>query len=162
METSPSSPALSPKQHGILQALLAGHTISEAAELGGVHRSTVYHWCRHDTVFAAAWRDAQSQQAAIILDSFRRLASRALETLESLMTGPSVPASVRLKAATFILQAVLAADPYARTEPRLTTATVDHVMTSASVVAAKDSAAAAPRTGDARAAATPAHHARAA
>lgn len=120
---------LQPKQREALDALLSGASMTEAAATAGVHRATLHNWCRENTIFRAALRDAQSQKAQIVLDGFRDATAKALETIESIMTDPQAPAAVRLRAATLIIQAVAKSDPYTQpAEPRLTTATVDHII----------------------------------
>lgn len=130
---------LSPKQREILEALISGSTISEAAAKSGVHRSTVHLWCRQNTVFRAALRDAESQQASIILDGLRERAGKALQTVDEIMADPSAPAAVRLRAATLIIQAVANADPYAKpAEPRLTTSDVDRIIEAGAAVGGEE------------------------
>lgn len=64
----------------VLEALLSGSTISESAAKADVHRSTVHLWCRQNTVFRAAPRDAESRQATTVFDGLRGLGARALST----------------------------------------------------------------------------------
>lgn len=131
---------LQPKQREALDALLSGASMTEAAALAGVHRATLHNWCRDNTFFRAALRDAQSQQAGIVQDGLRASASKALETIESIMTDPEAPAAVRLRAATLIIQAV-SKDPYTQpAEPRLTTAAVDNIIEAAAQVGAEEQA----------------------
>lgn len=145
MQSSPSVSQLSPKQSEVLEALLSGSTISHAAELTGVHRSTIHLWCRGNTIFRAALRDAQSQQANLVLDGLRNRANRALETLEEIMIDPAAPASVRLKAATIVIRTVIGADPYSKPqEPGLTTGTVDHIAEAGSRVETQENSSSAP------------------
>lgn len=130
---------LSPKQREILEALISGSTISDAAAKSGVHRSTVHLWCRQNTIFRAALRDAESQQSNMMLDGLRERAAKALQTVDEIMTDPCAPAAVRLRAATLIIQAVANADPYAKpAEPRLTTSDVDRIIEAGAAVGGEE------------------------
>lgn len=130
---------LQPKQREALDALLSGATMTEAAATAGVHRATLHNWCRENTLFRAALRDAQSQKAQIVLDGFRDAATKALETIESIMADPEAPAAVRLRAATLIIQAVAKSGPYTQpAEPRLTTAAVDNIIEAAARVGSEE------------------------
>lgn len=63
---------LDPRQLKVALALLSGSNTSEAAEAGGVDRSTVYRWLKTDFRFVAfvnAGRTATLSQAAAQLDA---------------------------------------------------------------------------------------------
>ena len=95
-------PPLIPQQDHVLALISAGSTISEAAQSAGVHRNTVHNWI-HSPHFRLAFARARESKALFWREESERLAAAAVDTIRALMTEPSTPAGVRLKAAQFIL-----------------------------------------------------------
>ena len=87
-------------------ALASGQTVSAAAESAGVHRSTIYNWCRDHAEFSAALRHSKIQAAEVIDDEIRDLAKLALDTIRHILTSDKTPAATRLKAAQYVLHGV--------------------------------------------------------
>lgn len=57
MRTIGPHPALSPPQHVALRAMLRGADYTEAAQLAGVERSTLWRWRHEDADFQAAYAE---------------------------------------------------------------------------------------------------------
>src|SRR5947209_12528681 len=55
--------ALSAVQQRALALLLEGRAFSAAAQVAGVHRSTLYRWIKQDAAFAAAYNAWQQELA---------------------------------------------------------------------------------------------------
>ena len=94
---------LSQPQLEALKTLAAGSTVSAAAKAAGVHRSTVYNWCRDHAAFRAALTHSKIQAAEVIDDEIRDLAALALDTIRHILQSEKTPASVKLKAAQYLL-----------------------------------------------------------
>ena len=94
-------PQLSAQQLKVLEALVQGATVTDAAKLAGVHRSTVYNWCTDLAGFRAALRHSRTQTVQAIEDGLQSLATLALDTIRHLLESEKTPASIRLKAAPF-------------------------------------------------------------
>ncbi len=132
---------LSPKQREVLQSLVTGSTVTASAASAGLHRTTVHKWCRENTLFRAALRDAESQQASTAVDGMRAMLDSVLEKLTALLDDPATPAAVRLRAISLVLNTVMSSDPYSRpAEPRLSTADVDRIIEAGADVGAKEQA----------------------
>ncbi len=130
---------LSPKQREALDALLSGATVTDAAATADIHRSTLHNWCRENTAFRAALRDARSQQAALVQDGLRALAGAALDTIATLLKDPATPAAIRFRAATHVIQNIAKSDPYTQpAEPQVTTAAIDGLMEASFRVGAEE------------------------
>ena len=86
-------------QQDVLQALVAGQSISAAAKAAGIHRSTVHLWTQKHPAFARALIAARHHRADLLLDELGGLAGLALDTFRHILSDESAPASVRLKAA---------------------------------------------------------------
>jgi transposase len=88
---------LSPKQQQVLVALVGGESVTLAAKLAGVDRTTVYRWLKNPTF--AAERNRLSKER---LDQLRAkaisLGETALETIQDVMTTAESPRA-RLEAA---------------------------------------------------------------
>ena len=97
---------LSPVQTKVLELLLAGHSISEAARQSGVHRTTIHHWCRSQSRFRPAWEQSRAALASNLFDGLHDLAGTALTALRQTLENPDTPPSVRVRSALGILQAV--------------------------------------------------------
>ena len=54
-------PEVTDKQSIAIDALVAGATHREAAELAGVQRTTVTEWCNHNAAFIAEWNQRSEQ-----------------------------------------------------------------------------------------------------
>ena len=86
-----------------LKTLAAGATVSAAAKAAGVHRSTIYNWCRDHAAFRAALTHSKIQAAEVIDDEIRDLAALALDTIRQLLQSEKTPAAIKLKAAQYLL-----------------------------------------------------------
>jgi transposase-like protein len=95
--------ALSPQQQQVIDALSDGVSSTDAAAQAGVHRNTIANWRRNSLFFREALADAQYDRALLFRDQTERRLDRALETLDAVLSDPKASASVRLKAALFII-----------------------------------------------------------
>ena len=120
------SDALNAVQQDVLQALVAGQSISAAAKSAGIHRSTVHNWTRHHPTFALALLEARHSRAERMLDELGDLADLAINTFRQLLSDEKAPASVRLKAAMEIAKLVESQRPTLR-ETTLTEVKCDRI-----------------------------------
>ena len=95
---------LSAQQIAVIDALSNGVTATEAAAQVGIHRNTISNWRRNDFAFQHAFADAQYDRALFHRERTELLAGKAYEALEALLADPNTPATVRLKAALYILE----------------------------------------------------------
>ena len=95
---------LSAQQITVIDALSNGVTVTEAAAEAGVHRNTINNWRRNDFAFQHAFAQAQYDRALFHRERAESLADKAYASLDALLADPSTPASVRLKAALYILE----------------------------------------------------------
>jgi hypothetical protein len=95
---------LSAQQIVVIDALSNGVTATEAAAEAGVHRNTINNWRRNDFAFQHALADAQYDRALLHRERTEALADKAYAALDALLADPNTPASVRLKAALYILE----------------------------------------------------------
>ena len=93
---------LTPSQIDVLKALVDGLSITKAAEIGGVHRSTVHLWTRHHPAFARALLLARQDRADCLIDELAGLHQLAIDTFREILSDPKPSASVRLKAAKIV------------------------------------------------------------
>ena len=99
---------LTPIQSQVLAGLLAGGSIAAVAREHNIHRSTIYNW-RHDhPAFTYALKDARRRQQTAMFDAAQDLASRAFETLGSLLA--SEDEAMKLRAAQAILRTFAATE----------------------------------------------------
>jgi hypothetical protein len=94
---------LTPAQETVLSLISAGSTVVAAAEAAGVHRNTILNWRRNSPEFRAALCRAREEKVLFWRDQSEQLAAAAIEALRGILTDPSAPASVRLKAALYVL-----------------------------------------------------------
>lgn len=85
-ETDQTTPALSKAQNSVMEALLTGSTVTHAASVAGVARTTVHRWLRDDWAFQAELnrerreiRDAIRSQLLRAAESAVRSVSRAID-----------------------------------------------------------------------------------
>jgi transposase-like protein len=97
---------LTPTQAEVLKLLLAGSTISAAAQQAGVHRSTVHLWTRNHPAFSRALFAARQDRAETLLDELSALADLARDTFRQILSDPQCSAATRLKAAIEIVKLV--------------------------------------------------------
>jgi len=95
--------ALSPQQLQVINALSDGVNSTDAAAQAGVHRNTIANWRRNSLFFREALADAQYDRALLFRDRTEAKLDLALETIDSILNDPKASASVRLKAALFII-----------------------------------------------------------
>jgi preprotein translocase subunit SecA len=95
---------LSAQQIAVIDALSNGVTATEAAAQVGIHRNTISNWRRNDFAFQHAFADAQYDRALFHRERAESLADKAYAALEALLADTNTPATVRLKAALYILE----------------------------------------------------------
>ena len=93
-------------QQQVLQALVAGQSITTAAQDAGVHRTTVHLWTRQHAPFAQALLAARQDKADRLLDDLGDLAELAINTFRHLLTDQNASPATRLKAAMEIVKLV--------------------------------------------------------
>jgi len=98
---------LSDRMFQVIDALSSGANLTEAAAAAGVHRNTVANWRRNVPQFQQALAQAQSDRAFIFRERAEELAGLAFDSLREILSDPKASPSVRLKAATFIIQTAM-------------------------------------------------------
>jgi hypothetical protein len=97
-----------------IEALVAGSTVSAAAEQGGVSRQTLHRWLAADHVFIAALNFRKAEFLGQVRGELRALATDAIATLKRAMN-PDKPVfsatAVRIKTALAVLAMVGADTP---------------------------------------------------
>jgi AcrR family transcriptional regulator len=95
-----------------IEALVAGSTVSAAAEQAGVSRATLHRWLASDHVFLAAFNDRKAEVMAEVRGQLRSLAGEAVAVYRSVLD-PTKGASLtaRLKVARAVLEMVGADTP---------------------------------------------------
>lgn len=96
-------PELDPRQARAMQAILAGHSISAAASLANVARSTVHRWIRSDVRFQAALNRARRELRQEIGMRLFVLAISAFEVVEDAVRNGNVRASLAVLRAVGVL-----------------------------------------------------------
>jgi DNA-binding phage protein len=92
------------KRTAILEALAAAASITEAAELAGVSRKTIYSYMNGDPEFITAYRDMKRGQVRDIAETINRGAEKAAAFIAGLLDDKEAPASVKLTAAVKLLE----------------------------------------------------------
>jgi len=106
-----STAALAQQQTAVITALIGGATVTDATKAASVDRTTFYFWLKTDASFQAELNRAKREQMEAMRAQVRALADSAVATLQQMLTGPDVPAGVRLKAALAVLQSVGTLEP---------------------------------------------------
>ena len=78
---------LTPQQQRALEALLAGQTVTAAANTAGVDRSTVHRWQKDDLVFRAAFNRGRRELLASVHTRLLALTERAVACVERELDG---------------------------------------------------------------------------
>ena len=94
---------ITPQQQQFIEALLAGHTTSEAALMAGISRRTVYYWLQEDNHPVTL---EYEKQAAILYQTNRErlknIRNMAMQVIEDALSAES-PIAIRIKVAEFVL-----------------------------------------------------------
>ena len=106
IQRNPTQSTLTPKQIEVIEALVIGASVTDAAKRAGVDRSTVYLWMREETDFKVQLMLARRDCADAMRARLRELADDAVKTVREVLTSKEVSAAVRLKAALAVLQSV--------------------------------------------------------
>ena len=95
-----------------IEALVAGSTVSAAAEQAGVSRATLHRWLASDHVFLAAFNDRKAEVMAEVRGQLRSLAGEAVAVYRSVLD-PTKGANLtaRLKVARAVLEMIGADTP---------------------------------------------------
>jgi transposase-like protein len=99
------------EQLEVIDALSSGASLTDAAAQAGVHRNTVAYWRRNFPRFQTALAHAQYDRALLFRERAEALVDLAFQTLRDVLTDPKASPSVRLKAATFIIEKAVAPPP---------------------------------------------------
>lgn len=106
IQRNPTQSTLTPKQIEVIEALVVGASVTDAAKRAGVDRSTVYLWMREETDFKVQLMLARRDCADTMRARLRELADDAVKTVQEVLSSKEVSAAVRLKAALAVLQSV--------------------------------------------------------
>lgn len=79
MQQNATFPALEPRQALALESLMAGASVTKAAEAAGVDRSSLHRWLREDTSFQAAYNAARRDLRREVSSRLQAVAGAALE-----------------------------------------------------------------------------------
>ena len=89
---------LAPRQEAAILSLLTSRGIEEAAKAANVPPRTLYRWLK-EPAFDSAYRRAKRTAFGQAIARLHQGTGAAAATMLKLMVDPSVPASVRLRAA---------------------------------------------------------------
>jgi hypothetical protein len=95
---------VTPRQRKAVESLLTTGDKSQAAELAGVKRQTIYKWLKQPE-FQQALREAEAEALKGLSQALARLGSKAADTLDKSMDTDSD--RVRVRAADIVLQRLL-------------------------------------------------------
>ena len=105
-----TSESLSPAQHAVLEAMLAGRTITAAA---GVGRAVVYRWLKNDFLFQAELNRGLSELRRAIFVNVHRLAAKAVQCVQKAIDEGNVKVALEVmkRAGLFNLRPTGSDDP---------------------------------------------------
>jgi hypothetical protein len=109
---------LSSKQEMFIEALLAGHTILDAAKMVQIGERTAHRWLHNPSV-DKAYRDAQRRIFDESLNYLQTDISDARQVLVDIMKDPLVAPGVRVRSAQIILEMSLETHRIAELEQRI-------------------------------------------
>ncbi len=93
---------LTPIQNSVILSLSSGSSITAAAEVAGISRTTIYSWLTKPE-FAEALDHARADHTIAIRDELNDAALKAIRTLVAVMDDQRASATARVKAALAIL-----------------------------------------------------------
>jgi malate synthase len=104
--STPKGKPLRPAQVKALSALVAGHTVIEAAAIADISRSCLNKWIASDVNFSKQYKDSKSESLDIVSRRLTRLGIKATKVLEDLLD-QSENEAIRLRASTETIHLVL-------------------------------------------------------
>jgi hypothetical protein len=114
--------SLSPEQVSVLEALVRGETVTNAAQGAGVSPRTVHRWLKDDFAFQAAYNRERRALMTAMQQRLTLLAATAIETVEGAVKAGDVKAALAVIKAVGLLSgeasAIGAADPDGLQEER--------------------------------------------
>jgi AcrR family transcriptional regulator len=115
-----STAVLAPQQAEVITALVRGATVTDATKQANIDRTTFYLRLKSDATFLAELNRAKKEHTDAMRAQLRDLADTAVSTVREMLTGPDVPAGVRLKAALVVLESIgtLKPEPIGKVDPR--------------------------------------------
>jgi hypothetical protein len=87
LHNATDSAELPPAQVAAMAVLLAGGTVTAAADAAGVHRTTVHTWLRDDAGFIAAYNRGRREVLDGMYARLLRVADKAVATVEQAVEG---------------------------------------------------------------------------
>ena len=114
--SSPEEFELTPKQHGLIAALVAGNSIHVAAKIAGVGERTAHTWLKQ-TTFKKAYQDAKQAAFEESLESLRKCATEAIATLKRNLTAEE--SAVQVRAASILLSNAIQVHKIEQLEQRI-------------------------------------------
>src|SRR5262245_45422242 len=109
---------LTPQKRSLLEALLLGASLTDAAEQAGCSRRTAGRWAA-EPEFQAALKEAQTELHQRVLRALRSKGIRAVATLSRNLSREVQP-SVQVRAAQVLLEQLMKQTEFAELEERLT------------------------------------------
>ena len=94
---------LKPKQRVAIQPIAAGSSFQDTATLAGITIRTLHRW-RNDPAFVAGMQAADADNLAGLARKMAGASDQALDLMVEIVVDKSAPLSVRLRAASAILQ----------------------------------------------------------
>ena len=91
---TPQNATLSSRQEQALAALLAGQTVTAAAEVAGVDRTSVHRWLREDYTFQAALNRGKRELRDAVQARLMRLGEAAAGVVATAVQGGDVRAAL--------------------------------------------------------------------
>jgi transposase-like protein len=101
----PSRAPLTPQQQQVAELLINGSTVTAAAAQTGIHRSTIYHWCRNHKVFVAALDAARRRRVLDLNERIHALADQAFNVMLDALSGKEIK-PLQLRAALALLKMI--------------------------------------------------------
>jgi transposase-like protein len=88
----------------VLNCLVNGISVSEAARTVGVHRNTINNWCRHNPEFMSLLKEAREERGLLLHEEIEGLVFKAVKVLRTVLQDVEAPPSVRLRAVREVLK----------------------------------------------------------
>jgi hypothetical protein len=102
-----SSNKITRQQQRGIAALLTTKTVAEAAKQTGVSLRTMFRWMNEDAAFKAALAEAESELIATATRRLLQYQDAAITTVATIMLDKQNRATVRLRAATTVIETML-------------------------------------------------------